>query len=985
VPAILGISAFYHDSAAALVVDGEIVAAVQEERFTREKYDARFPKQAIAYCLAEAGLSAAQLDYVAFYDKPVTKFERLLETYIAYAPRGFRSFARAMPLWLKRKLYVRHIIRRHVQLAKKTPILFLDHHESHAASAFFPSPFDKAAILTLDGVGEWSTTTYGYGDANKIHLTHHLQFPHSVGLLYSAFTYYCGFKVNSGEYKLMGLAPYGQPIYQDAIFKNLIDLKPDGSFRLNMGYFNYCQGLTMTNRRFDELFGGPPRMTDSNIEQRHMDLAASIQKVTEEIILRMGRTVHRQTGRKNLVMAGGVALNCVANGRLLREGPFDRIWIQPAAGDAGGALGAALFTWFQLLGRPRRTADPCHDAQRASLLGPSYSTAEVCRFLDDTGAVYHTCTNEDQLLDCVAGALAEEKIVGWFQGRAEFGPRALGARSILGDARSTKMQATMNLKIKFRESFRPFAPCVLREHVHEWFSMRPSEDSPYMLLVAPVKDEHRLPLSAADQERLRQDPDLSRRVNIPRSDVPAITHVDYSARVQTVDERHGRYYRLMRKFHEKTGCPVIVNTSFNLSWEPIVLTPSEAYHTFMQSQMDVLVLEDCVLFKKEQRLGFEPFADASHSTVGRIGNPSYDNPDSPWADPETCEPLVVTSSCAQNPTSGKCYPVEEGIPRLFLPDKPSEVNGRSATEIVKEFYEETPFPNYEDVDTQRALLEKVRAGLFARLLNEQIPYQACVLEVGCGTGQLTNFLAIAHRRVLGVDICLNSLRLAQKFKTGQGLDRAAFAQMNLFRPALKDGFFDYVIANGVWHHTRDCQSAFQRVSKLVKPGGYFVVGLYSSYSRKLHHLRRHLYQWTGLKGRWLDPHFARVRSAGKGKAWFEDQYCHPHETCHTIDELLGWLDEAGMDFVNSIPKPGPGPSLAPREHLFESRFPGTVWSRVTSQLLDMGSGYREGGFFIVIGKKRGVESVQPGAASAEHNGSALQSPRSVLYPEKVLA
>ncbi len=496
--AILGISAFYHDSAAALIVDGRLTAAVQEERFTREKYDAAFPTHSVAYCLKQAGVTANDLDYIAFYDKPVRKFERLLETYLAYAPAGLSSFRLAIPVWLKKKLFVRSTIRKAVG-SSKARVVFLDHHESHAASAFFPSPFDDAAILTLDGVGEWSTAAFGTGSGNRIQLTHHLQFPHSLGLLYSAFTYYCGFKVNSGEYKLMGLAPYGRPIYRDTILKHLIELAPDGSVWLDMNYFNYCQGLTMTNKRFDDLFGGPPRQPETTIEQRHMDLAASVQSVTEESFLRIGRDLHQRTGKKRLVLAGGVALNCVANGRLLRQGPFEDIWIQPAAGDAGGALGAAMLVWHQLLDKPRTPNG--QTVQQASLLGPRFSSDEVQRLLDSVGARYHRYRDEGALLNHTALLLAEEKVVGWFQGRAEFGPRALGGRSILGDARSPQLQATMNLKIKFRESFRPFAPSVLRERVHEWFRMRPGEDSPYMLLVAPVNDEHRVPLSEPSKLR----------------------------------------------------------------------------------------------------------------------------------------------------------------------------------------------------------------------------------------------------------------------------------------------------------------------------------------------------------------------------------------------------------------------------------------------------------------------------------------------------
>ena len=590
--AILGLSAFYHDSAAALVVDGKVIAAVQEERFSREKYDANFPAQAIAYCLGEAGLTPDQLSYIAFYDKPLTKFERLLETYLAYAPAGLRSFSKAMPVWLKRKLYIPRMIRQELDGRRNVPVVFLDHHESHAASAFFPSPFEAAAIMTLDGVGEWSTATFGKGEGNRVELTHHLQFPHSLGLLYSAFTYYCGFKVNSGEYKLMGLAPYGRPRYQKEIYAHLIDLKPDGSFWLNMDYFNYCQGLTMTNERFHRLFGGPPRWTDSTLEQRHMDLASSVQAVTEEIIMRVARTVHRETRMKNLVMAGGVALNCVANGKLLRDGPFENVWIQPAAGDAGGALGAALFVWHQLLQKPRTPVHP--DGQQASLLGPRYSDLDIESFLNKIGAVYRRFGNENDLLEHVAQLLTEEKIVGWFRGRAEFGPRALGARSIVGDPRSPRMQATMNLKIKLRESFRPFAPSVSREYVSEWFEL--ADDSPYMLLVADVLPAHRRAMSDAEQNLFGID-----KLNVKRSEIPAVTHVDYSARIQTVrHEQNPLYWEIIEAFRRLTGCPVIVNTSFNVRGEPIVCTPEDSYRCFMRTEMDYLVLETCVLDKKEQ-------------------------------------------------------------------------------------------------------------------------------------------------------------------------------------------------------------------------------------------------------------------------------------------------------------------------------------------------------------------------------------------------
>jgi carbamoyltransferase len=604
VTAILGISAWYHDAAAALVVDGRIVAAAQEERFTRKKHDADFPINAGEYCLRQAGINAADLDYVGFYDKPITKFERLLETYLAFAPGGYRSFRQALPVWLKDKLHAPRLIRKALGDKYRGRFVFTDHHESHAASAFFPSPFDEAAVLTIDGVGEWSTTCFGTGGGNRIELTHEIRFPHSLGLLYAAFTYYAGFRVNSGEYKVMGLAPYGEPIYKDLILRHLIDLKEDGSYRMDMSYFNYCQGLTMTSRKFDRLFGGPPRKPESTLTQREMDLAASIQAVTEEVMLRTARHVHLQTGMKNLVMAGGVALNCVGNGRILREGPFEKIWIQPAAGDAGGALGTALFIWHQLLDKPR---DPRgRDAMQGSLLGPEFTDAEIAGVLDRASAVYETADDDAELVNIVASLLADEKVVGWFQGRMEFGPRALGARSILGDARSPKMQSVMNLKIKFRESFRPFAPIVLQEEVDRWFHMRPYEDSPYMLIVAPVRAEHRLPDGNDKVFGVE-------RVNQCRSTIPAVTHVDYSARVQTVDrERNHLLYDLLTRFHEKTGCPVLINTSFNVRGEPIVGTPEDAYRCFMATDMDVLVMGRHIVHKGEQRPADDSDARSRH-------------------------------------------------------------------------------------------------------------------------------------------------------------------------------------------------------------------------------------------------------------------------------------------------------------------------------------------------------------------------------------
>ncbi|GIK33693.1 MAG: hypothetical protein BroJett010_02520 [Gammaproteobacteria bacterium] len=594
---ILGISAYYHDSAAALLRDGEIIAAAQEERFTRRKHDPRFPGNAVRYCLQEAGIGLRDLDQIVFYDKPLVKFERLLETYLSYAPGGFRSFVAAMPIWLKEKLYLKSTLKKEFSeigdcRARDLPrLLFAGHHQSHAASAFYFSPFEHAAVLCLDGVGEWATTSAWRGAGNQLEPLWEIDFPHSLGLLYSAFTYFTGFKVNSGEYKLMGLAPYGRPVFSELILDKLIDLKADGTFRLDMQYFNYCTGLTMTNERFAALFGGPPRSAEGQLTQREMDIAASIQQVTEEVVLRLGRTLHQETGEDNLCLAGGVALNCVANGRILREGPFRRLWIQPAAGDAGGAAGAAAVAWHEYGGGLRRVNGS--DAMKGSYLGPRYTRDEVRRQLDAAGAVY-TELEDHELMPRLAGILAAENVVGWVQGRMEFGPRALGGRSIIGDPRSAKMQTVMNLKIKYRESFRPFAPSVLAERVADYFDL--DVESPYMLIVAPVRENLRIPLTGEQQALFGIE-----RLKLKRSELPAITHVDYSARVQTVHEQtNPRYYALLKAFEAQTGCAVLVNTSFNVRGEPIVCTPADAYRCFMRTEMDCLVVENFLMDKREQ-------------------------------------------------------------------------------------------------------------------------------------------------------------------------------------------------------------------------------------------------------------------------------------------------------------------------------------------------------------------------------------------------
>jgi len=593
---ILGISAFYHDSAAALVRDGAVVAAAQEERFSRKKHDPRFPRHAIEYCLAEEGCKLGDLDYVVFYDKPFLKFERLLETYLAFAPRGFRSFSMAMPLWIKEKLFQRKLLRDELKglgpgFDFQKQLLFTEHHLSHAASAFYPSPFEEALVLTMDGVGEWATTSLGMGRGNQLEISREIHFPHSLGLLYSAFTYYTGFKVNSGEYKLMGLAPYGEPKYKKLITEKLIDVKPDGSFRLNLEYFDYCTGLTMTNSRFDDLFGGKPRKPDELLEQRHMDLAASVQEALEDIVLAMTRSLARETGAENLCLAGGVALNCVANGKILRDGHFKGLWIQPAAGDAGGALGAALAAYHLYKGQSRAVNGS--DKMSGAYLGPAFEQPDIERRLKAMGARFQV-VDDDCIIKMSADALKRELALGWFQGRMEFGPRALGARSILGDARSSSMQSVLNLKIKKRESFRPFAPAVLREDVAEWFEM--DEDSPYMLLVANVLDEHRLG-TTAEQDKLFG----IEKLKVQRSNIPAVTHVDYSARIQTVhEETNPRFHALIAEFKQQTGCPVIVNTSFNVRGEPIVCTPEDAFRCFMGTEIDVLAVGNCFLTKEQQ-------------------------------------------------------------------------------------------------------------------------------------------------------------------------------------------------------------------------------------------------------------------------------------------------------------------------------------------------------------------------------------------------
>jgi len=933
VTAILGISAFYHDSAAALVVDGQVVCAAQEERFSRRKHDEAFPEQAIACCLETAGITAAELDYVGFYDKPVLKSGRLLETYLSFAPDGFRSFKKATPVWLRQKLHLPREMRRGLGGAYERSFLFLEHHESHAASAFFPSPFDEAAILTMDGVGEWATASIGSGRGHEIRIDKELRFPHSLGLLYSAFTYYTGFEVNSGEYKLMGLAPYGTPRFVDLLREKLIDLKDDGSFKVDLSYFEYCQGLTMTSRELDALFGAPPRRAHEPVRELDMDLAASIQRLTEEIALAMARTAHAETGLPNLCLAGGVALNCVANGRILHEGPFENLWIQPAAGDAGGALGTAWFIWHQLLENERTTRPT--DRQSGSLLGPEWSDDELERFLSEQDATFTTCADDDELARTVAGHLDEGRVVGWFQGRMEFGPRALGARSILGDARRAEMQSTINQKVKFREGFRPFAPVVLRERAHEYFDVPEGIDSPYMLIVTGLAESKRRALTPEEEAA-----EGFAKLGVARSEIPAVTHVDGSARIQTVDaERHGRFHGLLSAFERRTGCPVLINTSFNLGWDPIVCTPDDAYGTFMRCDLDVLVLGRHVLTKARQpaQRDARPAEGRDRAFEERLASPCCQKPLVPAGDDLNC------SAC------GHAFGATDGIRQLFWPhDQPV---GTDVTDSVKAFYEETPFPNYDDHDTLRSLIDKSRAGVYARKLDEAIPFNARVLEVGCGTGQLTNFLGITCRDVVGSDMCLNSLLLGEAFRAEHGLDRVRFVQMNLFRPCFPPESFDVVLCNGVLHHTGDPRGGYRSLVRLLRPGGHIVVGLYNKWGRLATDARRLLIRASGGRLRRLDPYLrSRAIAPDKERAWLYDQYFHPHESKHTIDEVLDWFAGERLEFVRGVPSVTGAAPLEEVE-LFEPEPRGTRRQHLGSQLGLLATAGWEGGLFAMIGRK----------------------------------
>lgn len=932
---ILGISAFYHDSAAAFLQDGKIIACAQEERFSRKKHDPSFPVQAIEYCL-KALLGNKKLDCIVFYDKPFLTFERILSTHLAYAPAGLPSFFKSLPQWFKKKLWIKDLIAEQLNFDGK--ILFTAHHQAHAASAFFPSPYRQAAFLTVDGVGEWATTCFGFGEGNHLTVMGEMHFPHSLGLLYSAFTYFLGFKVNSGEYKVMGLAPYGKPIYKELILSELVELYEDGSFRLNMKYFNYCVGLTMTNKAFEKLFDERVRKPESSLTQKHMDIARSIQEVTEEIVLRIVHFVHEKTRQENLCLAGGVALNCVANGRVLRESPFKNIWVQPAAGDSGGALGAALCAWYQYMDNKREVVQG-KDSMAAGYLGPSYSDNEILEFLEENKASYEMC-EEDELIEKTAGLIGQGSVIGWFQGRMEFGPRALGNRSILADARSLQMQETVNLKIKFREGFRPFAPSILKEKAADFFEG--IESSPYMLLVAPVKEDKRKPIDNNDEVQ------GFNRLKVARSQIPAVTHVDYSARVQTVkQEDNPLFYRLLKRFEEKYHCPVLLNTSFNVRGEPIVCRPKEAYQCFMSTHMDYLVMGRFLIKKK----GFGSEVKTKETIAALSPIEHLGRHLNIFMCPSCQGQLKLEDTKISCLSCHRVYTVQNGIPLLFSSGDYQKA-GQDVTEQIKGFYEKNPFPNYHDLDNVASLIHKANKSVFAKLLNERLPFDTRVLEVGCGTGQMSNFLGISQRAVFGTDMCLNSLQLAQDFKTKNSLSRVGFYQMNLFKPIFRNESFSFVICNGVLHHTSDPFGGFQSIARLVKKEGYILVGLYNKYGRFFTDTRRCIFNIFGDRFNFLDPQIRKLDSAElKKMAWFLDQYKNPHESKHTIDEVLLWFKKTGFRFVNGIPKLEFCDRLSEQEDLFKEHPLGSRLSHLMVEGRLAFEGNAEGGLFLMIGQK----------------------------------
>lgn len=997
---ILGISAYFHDAAAALLIDGTIVAAAHEERFTRRKHDDSFPENAIRYVLSEYDLKPSDLDAIVFYDKPLLKFERILEIYHRYAPRGVASFVRAMSIWVKEKLFIRHTLLKELEkiegkkFLKKPRLLFPEHHVSHAASAFYPSPFEDAAILTVDGVGEWATTTIGHGHGKEITMLKEMHFPHSLGLLYSAFTYYCGFKINDGEYKLMGLAPYGHhgslpsattlgfsktvnrqenlggsarvKEYKKKILDELIELKDDGSFFLNMSYFTFATSLrTVDDKKWTKLFGIPPRTSDRELTSEYMDLALAIQEVTEEVLICQVHTAKELTGARNIVLAGGVALNCVANEKILNSHIFERMWIQPAAGDAGGAIGAALVAHYLYFGGERILDKDVFDSMQGSYLGPSFSDEESRRALRKFGASFTQFDSAEKLYTCTAHLLNEGKIVGWMQGRAEWGPRALGNRSILSDARSPFMQKKLNLKIKYREGFRPFAPAVLEEDAGEYFEIEhvlkpvhtgalgrnsqqqvasrflhelPWEgNSPYMLFTAPVKKERRLPT--------RDGGTMQERLGRVRSDIPAVTHLDYSARVQTVSRKtNERFWSLLDAFKKETGYGLLINTSFNVRDEPIVLTPADAYRCFMKTEMDALVIGNILLLKSEQRKGESVKASNSDDMIPapllnclKVPNKIHSS-----------NAKVVRVQGAFVSAEGISYADQDGVPSLLTGIESEETD--PVTGKIKAFYEENPFPNYDGVQNFGDLVLRGEKNPFAKGLLDSIGFNKLILECGCGTGQLSHFLSLNNNHVLGIDLSLSSLKLAVEHKKKNEVSRAGFVQMNIFDLGIQDGTFDVVISTGVLHHTRDARAAFAEIVRKAKPGGLVVVGLYNSYARIPTWIRSKLIKFLGPRIDYVVRN--RIRDRRKADIWVKDQYYNPHETWHSLGEVLSWFEENNVSYLNSYPAIMGTHGSKTGGNLFEETSPGGSIARAATQLSWLGSIASEGALFVVTGRRR---------------------------------
>lgn len=954
---ILGISCLGHDSAAALLEDGRIVAAAQEERFTRVKPQPGFPHQAVKWCLESAGIRATDLAFIAIDEKPLWTFERQIETFLAYAPTGFSAFRRALPGSLGRRLYVARELDKALGLAKKRYV-FVDRHEALAAAAFFPSPFESAAVLTLDGAGEWATMATGTGRGAKVELTQEVRFPHSVGLLHAAFTAYLGFPARDGGAEIVDLASQGEATYSAKILGDIVDLKADGSFRLDTSYFRFEQGIASTSARFDALFGGPARRPDEALDRRHADIAASIQHAIEEIVLRVVRHLHATSGARELAAAGSVFTNAPLCGRIQGEGPFEHVWFQSATGDAGAALGAALLVQHGLLDGKR----DAHDRTRTAnpLVGPRYSMHEVERTLREAEATYEVLRGSERDAR-VAELLADGKVVAWFQGPLEYGQHGLGARAFLADPRKPDVRRNLNSRVLFRDAFRTLSPSILAERASEWFDVPAGFESPYMLAAVPLRTRGEIEPTRSEKplapppQALRTESSSARAtarlaggssVAFAETTLPALAEQRGPVRLQTVDaELSPALHAVLRAFEERTGCPLLLNAGFHLAGEPLVASPLDAWRTFMSSEADALVIEDALVLKSRQRATLE--ARRVDSSTGVERDPALEDL---LRCPACGGALAVDGGNAKCRGCGAARAKDGGIWRMFQPSAPFDGD---ITQIVKGFYEEHPFPNYDEDESVASLMDKARRGIYARLLGEQIPFDSRIIEVGCGTGQLSNFLGIGNRTVVGADLCGNSLKLAEGFRSRHALNRVRFVQMNLFRPAFAPESFDVVLCNGVLLTTTDPHGGFKSIARLVKPGGHIVIGLYNTWGRLAVDTRRQFFRMTGGRFRWVDPHLRGQRmSPEKQDAWFYDQYRHPHETKQSMGEVLGWFDEAGFDFVSSVPKTTPWHSFTEREDLFNPSPRGSSLERGLVQIGMIVSGNREGGFFIMIGKRR---------------------------------